>query len=129
MPRFLLGWLLGLGGNAIGLLIAWLLLGDSFRIDGPIAFIISVVVFAILSALSTWAVLKGLNAKATSMVPLAGLISTFLALLVTTLITSGLSISGWGWVWGTVIVWIAGMAIWVIPGPWRDYRKPRLEAK
>lgn len=129
MPRFLLGWLLGLGGNAIGLLIAWLLLGDSFRIDGPIAFIISVVVFAILSALSTWAVLKGLNAKATSMVPLAGLISTFLALLVTTLITSGLSISGWGWVWGTVIVWIAGMAIWVIPGPWRDYRKPRIDTK
>lgn len=129
MPRFLLGWLLGLGGNAIGLLIAWLLLGDSFRIDGPIAFIISVVVFAILSAISTWAVLKGLNAKATSMVPLAGLISTFLALLVTTLITEGLSISGWGWVWGTVIVWIAGMIIWVIPGPWRDYRKPRVAAK
>lgn len=27
MPRFLLGWLLGLGGNAIGLLLAWALLG------------------------------------------------------------------------------------------------------
>ena len=129
MPRFLLGWILGLGGNAIGLLLAWLLLGSSFEIKGPIGFIVSLVVFAILSGILTWAVLKGLRSKATSMVPLTGLISTFLALLITTLITDGLSISGWGWVWGTVIVWILGMVIWVIPGPWREYRKPRVESK
>ncbi len=124
MPRFLLGWVLGLGGNAIGLLLAWLLLGDSFRIDGPIAFIISLVVFAILSGIFTWAVFKGLRSKANSMVPLTGVISTFLALFITTLLTDGLSISGWGWLWGTVIVWVCGMVIWVIPGPWRDYRRP-----
>ena len=122
MPRFLLGWLLGLGGNAIGLLLAWLLLGSDFSINGPIGFIVSLVVFAILSAFFTWLVFKGLDKKAASVVPLTGLISTFLALLVTALLTDGLSISGWGWLWGTVIVWILSMVIWVIPGPWRTYR-------
>jgi len=122
MPRFLLGWLLGLGGNAVGLLLAWLLLGDDFRINGPIGFVVSLIVFALLSGLFTWLVFKGLRSKAASVVPLTGLIATFLALLITTLFTDGLSISGWGWVWGTVIVWILGMVIWVLPGPWRTYR-------
>ena len=125
MPRFLLGWLLGLGGNAIGLLLAWLLLGSDFSINGPIGFIVSLVVFAILSAFFTWLVFKGLDKKAASVVPLTGLISTFLALLVTVLLTDGLSISGWGWLWGTVIVWILSMVIWVLPGPWRTYRGER----
>jgi len=125
MPRFLLGWLLGLGGNAIGLLLAWLLLGSDFSINGPTGFIVSLVVFAILSAFFTWLVFKGLDKKAASVVPLTGLISTFLALLVTVLLTDGLSISGWGWLWGTVIVWILSMVIWVFPGPWRNYRGER----
>lgn len=125
MPRFLLGWLLGLGGNAIGLLLAWLLLGSDFVINGPIGFVVSLVIFALLSAFFTWLVFKGLNRKAASVLPLTGLISTFLALLVTVLLTDGLSINGWGWVWGTVIVWIMSMVIWVLPGPWRSYRAER----
>lgn len=124
MPRFLLGWILGLGGNAIGLLVSWALLGDSFRINGIVGFVVSLIVFAILSGLFTLVVFKSLRSKANSMLPLTGLIATFLALLITTLLTNGLSISGWGWIWGTVIVWILGMVIWVIPGPWRAYRAP-----
>ncbi len=126
MPRFLLGWLLGLGGNAIGLLLAWLLLGSDFVINGPVGFVVSLVVFALLSAFFTWLVFKGLDRKAASVLPLTGLISTFLALLVTVLVTDGLSINGWGWVWGTVIVWIMSMVIWVLPGPWRSYRAERV---
>lgn len=126
MPRFLLGWLLGLGGNAIGLLLAWLLLGSDFVINGPIGFIVSLVVFALLSAFFTWLVFRGLRTRAASILPLTGLFSTFLALVVTVLFTDGLSISGWGWVWGTVIVWIMSMVIWVLPGPWRSYRAERV---
>jgi len=129
MPRFLLGWLLGLGGNAIGLLLAWALLGDDFQINGPIGFVVSLVVFAILSAFFTWLVFKGLDKKAASVVPLTGVISTFLALLVTTWITDGLTINGWGWFWGTLIVWVLGMVIWVFPGPWRSYRAERVAGK
>jgi hypothetical protein len=125
MPRFLLGWILGLGGNAIGLILAGLLLGSDFSINGPVGFIVSLVAFGLLSAFFTWLVFKGLDKKASSVVPLTGLISTFLALLVTVLLTDGLSINGWGWVWGTLIVWVLSMVIWALPGPWRSYRAER----
>lgn len=123
MPRFLMGWILGLGGNAIGLILASLLLGAQFQIDGVVPFLISLVVFAILSGLFTWLVLKFLVRHAGSIVALTGLISTFLALFITSLLTSGLDINGWGWVWGTLIVWVLGMFIWLLPGPWRAHRK------
>ena len=123
MPRFLMGWILGLGGNAIGLILAALLLGDQFQIDGFVPFLISLVMFAILSGLFTWLVLKFLIRNAGSIVALTGLISTFLALFITSLLTSGLDINGWGWVWGTLIVWVLGMFIWLLPGPWRAHRK------
>ena len=125
MPRFLIGWFLGLVGTAIGLVLASLILGDQFQINGVAGFIVSLIVFAILSALFTWLVFKFLVRNAGSIVALTGLISTFLALLVTSVFTSGLDINGWGWLWGTLIVWILGMFIWLIPGPWRRHAKER----
>jgi hypothetical protein len=124
MPRFFLGWLLGLGGNAIGLLLASLLLGDQFKFESATGFFVSLVIFAILSGLFTWLVLKFLVRNAGSIIALTGLIATFLALLVTDLLPWGsLNISGWGWIWGTLIVWVCGMFIWLIPGPWRNFKK------
>lgn len=118
-----MGWILGLGGNAIGLLLAALLLGDQFKINSIGGFIVSLIVFAILSGLFTWLVLKFFLRHAGSIVALTGLVSTFLALLITSLFTGGLDINGMGWLWGTLIVWILGMFIWLLPGPWRNYRK------
>ena len=125
MPRFFIGWLLGLAGNAIGLILASLILPtDQFSIElFSLSFLWAVLIFAILSAFFTWIVLKFLIRNAGSIVALTGLISTFLALLVTSLISDGLSIGGWGWIWGTLIVWICGMFIWLLPGPWRAHRK------
>lgn len=125
MPRFFIGWLLGLAGNAIGLILAALILPeDQFSIElFSLSFFWAVLIFAILSALFTWIVLKFLIRNAGSIVALTGLISTFFALLITSLISDGLSISGWGWIWGTLIVWICGMFIWLLPGPWRAHRK------
>ena len=125
MPRFFIGWLLGLAGNAIGLILASLILPeDQFSIElFSLSFFWAVLIFAILSALFTWIVLKFLIRNAGSIVALTGLISTFLALLITSLISDGLTISGWGWIWGTLIVWICGMFIWLLPGPWRAHRK------
>jgi hypothetical protein len=125
MPRFIIGWFLGLAGTALGLVIAALLLGDDFKLEGFIGFFVSLLVFAILSALFTWLVFKFLLRNAGSVVALTGLISTFLALLVTSLFTSGLDINGWGWLWGTLIVWVFGMFIWLLPGPWRRHAKAR----
>ena len=132
MPRFLLGWLLGLGGTAIGLILAILILPqDQFTFDTPdgsnvVGFLVSLVIYAILSGLFTWIVLKFLVRNAGSIIALTGLIATFLALLVTDLLPWGsLNISGWGWIWGTLIVWLCGMFIWLIPGPWRRFDKER----
>jgi hypothetical protein len=123
--RFIIGWLLGLAGNAIGLILAALILPDDmFTIElFSLSFFWAVLIFAILSAFFTWMVLKFLLRNAGSIVALTGLISTFLALFLTSIISDGLDISGWGWVWGTLIVWICGMFIWLIPGPWRAHQK------
>ena len=125
MPKFIIGLFLGLAGNAVGLVIAALVLGDDFRIDGPVPFVLSLVVFAVLSSLFTWLVFKFLMRNAGSIVALTGLISTFLALFITSLLTPGLDINGAGWLWGTLIVWILGMFIWLLPGPWRRHARDR----
>ena len=123
MRRWFMGWLLGIGGNAIGLVLASLVLGDMFTVNGVTGFVVSLVVFAILSALFTWLMFRTLLRHAGSLVPLTGLASTFLALAVTALFTDGISINGWGWLWGTLVVWVLSMFIWVLPGPWRRYKQ------
>lgn len=123
--RLIIGWLLGLAGNAVGLILAALILpDDQFSIElFSLSFFWAVLIFAIVSAFFTFIVFKFLMRNAGSIVALTGLISTFIALLITSLVSDGLSIGGWGWVWGTLIVWICGMFIWLIPGPWRAHRK------
>jgi len=122
MPRFLISWLLGLGANAIALILAALIFpGFTLSLDG---FIIALIVFALLSALLPWLVLKFLARHAGSLIALSGLVGTFIALLVTSTISSGLDIDGvWTWVGATLLIWIISMFIWVIPGPWRTFKK------
>lgn len=123
MPRFLIGWLLGLGGAAIGLLLSAVIFGDSFTFDGATGFVIALVIFAILSAILPYFILKALVRGAGSIVALTGLFSTFIALFVTTL-TPYLDIDGAStWLFSTLLIWVLGMFIWLIPGPWRNFKK------
>jgi len=81
------------------------------------------VLFAILNAIVPYFILKLLVRHAGSIIALTGLISTFIALFVTSL-TPWLDIDGiWTWVGSILIIWILGMFIWLIPGPWRNFRK------
>lgn len=128
MPKFLLGWLLSLAANAIALVICWLLL-PGFNLSFPIGFIVAVVLFGIFSGFFSWLVFKLLRDKGSAVVALTGLISTFLALLLTSLLTDGLDIDGvTAWILGTLIIWLISVLIWFIPGPWRDRRREQ-EAK
>ena len=117
-----MSWLLGLGANAIALILAaFIFPGFTLTIEG---FVIALIVFAVLSALLPWLVLKFLMRHAGSLIALSGLVGTFLALLVTSLITSGLDIDGtWTWIGATLLIWVISMFIWVIPGPWRTFKK------
>lgn len=125
MPRFLLGWLLSLAANAIAILLAWALL-DGFHLSFPLGFVVAVVAFGILNGIAAWAVSKGLRGRADRLMPAAGLIATFVALLLTTLFPDSLRIEGiTTWIAATVLIWLVSMVIWVIPGPWRASTRPR----
>ena len=122
MPRFVMSWILGLGTTAIALVICWIFLsGFHINLSG---FIVALIIFAILSAVFTGIVTRSLRKHANSIIALSGLISTFLALLITDLLSSGLQIDGVStWILATVIIWLISMFIWLIPGPWRNFRK------
>ncbi|MFM1917216.1 MAG: hypothetical protein RJB01_731 [Actinomycetota bacterium] len=124
MPAFLLSWLLGLGANAIALVLSSLIFGGfNLHFSG---FIWALLIFAVLSAFLPWLLAKVVGRYAPGLMALTGLVSTFLALLVTTLLSSGLSIDGVStWVMATLFIWVISLVIWVIPGPWRNQRKAR----
>jgi uncharacterized membrane protein YvlD (DUF360 family) len=124
MPRFLMSWILGLGANAIALILAAIIFsGFELNVSG---FIVALVVFALLTALLPWLILKFLMRHAGSLIALSGLIATSFALLITSLISGGLNIDGvTTWLLSTLFIWIVSMFIWVIPGPWRTFKKQR----
>lgn len=122
VPRFFVGWLLGVAANAIALVLCCLYL-PGFTVSFPIGNIMPVVFFGIFSAFFSWLVFRLLRDKGSSVVALTGLLSTFLSLLLTSLLTSDIEIDGIStWVLATLIIWLISVLIWFIPGPWRAQR-------
>jgi uncharacterized membrane protein YvlD (DUF360 family) len=104
-------------GNAVGLVVASLVL-DDFEIDVT-GFVVSPVIFTVAVALLTpflQSVMQR-NRSASAAVGGVALISTFAALVVTDLLSDGLDISGVGtWIAATVIVWLGSLiAVFVLP--------------
>ena len=123
MPKFLLAWLLGLGANAVALVLCDIVF-PGFSLSYPMGFIWAVVIFAVLSLIFTWISIKFLLRHAGSLIALSGLLATFLALFTTAVITAGLNIDGLStWLLSTLLIWVISMFIWVIPGPWKTFRK------
>lgn len=124
MRDFFLRWLLGLAGAAVALLVAALVL-DGFDLDGG-GFVGALLIFAVLNAALPYVVLRTLTKYASAIVPLSGLISTFAALLITDLVSDGVSISGADtWLGATLLIWVLSMVIWLVPGPWRSFQRTR----
>jgi putative membrane protein len=106
--RLLLGVVVHLVANAAGLLVAATLL-EGMSVSG-VAFVVAVGIFTVVQAvigpMVRQAAVKNLNA----LVGGTALVVTFLGLLVTTVVSDGLSIDGvTTWVLATVIVWLAAM--------------------
>jgi uncharacterized membrane protein YvlD (DUF360 family) len=113
--RLIVRTLVVLAGNAVGLLVAaGVLDGMSISATG---FIVAVVIFTVVLALLQPFIASQLRRRGSSALGGVALIATFVALLVTDLISSGLSISGVvAWVAGTVIVWVVSLlAVFVLP--------------
>lgn len=108
MIRLLLRTVLALLGNALGLWVASLLL-DDMSVSGA-AFVVAVVIFTVLTAVLQPLVTKVAVQNAPALQGSSALVTTLLALVITDLVSDGLSISGLTtWVLATIIVWLATM--------------------
>ncbi len=113
MVRALIRLGLTLAGNALGIWLAALLL-DGVSVSGT-AFVIAVVIFTVLEVIIQPLVTKMAMKNAEALQGSSALITTFLALVITALVSDGLSIDGIGnWILATVIVWLATMLAGVL---------------
>ncbi len=108
MVRFLVNAAVFLAAAAVGLLVAAAVV-DGMDID-TMSFITVVVIFAVLQAVLMPFMASVARRNAPVLLGGIGLVTTFVALVVTDLISDGLSISGvWDWILAALIVWIATM--------------------
>ncbi len=97
-----------LAGNAIGLLLASLLLAG-FAVK-PISFIVVVIVFTLVQVVAEPLILKLGEKKAPALKGGIALIVTFVGLLVTDLITAGLTVGGISnLLAATLLVWLGAL--------------------
>jgi uncharacterized membrane protein YvlD (DUF360 family) len=113
MVRTLIKVGLTIAGNAIGLIVAAVLL-ESVDLE-PAAFILAVVIFTVAELVLEPLIEKLVTEHAERLRMFTSLVTTFLALLVTDLLSDGLDIEGAGtWLLATVIVWLGTLLAGVI---------------
>ena len=115
MIRLLIRTGIALLGAAIGLIVAAVVLGDDMTLDGP-AFVLALVIFVVLTAVLEPLIEKIGDEHMSIIAMFSSLITTFLALLITELVSDGLTISGaTTWVLATLIVWVCtALATWIL---------------
>lgn len=115
MVRFLVNIAIFVGSAALGLWITSLILED-FKISG-LGIIVCVLIFAALQSILSPLIFKLTRKYANAFTGGVGLVSTFIALLVTSMVSTNLSIDGTAtWLASTLLVWlITAVATWVLP--------------
>jgi hypothetical protein len=115
MIRFLVRAAIFFVSTAIGLLVAKLVL-DDMSIDAT-AFLIVVVIVAVLQAVLAPFIARTTARNAPALLGAAGLISTFIALVIANVVVEGLTIKGvTTWILATLIVWLVTMiAAFLLP--------------
>jgi hypothetical protein len=115
MIRMLIRGLIHLLASAIGLIVAAVILdGVSLNVSG---FIIAVVIFTVVELLMDPFITKMAIRHANALRGGTSLVSVLIGLIVTTIVSNGLQISGGtDWILATLIVWLATMlAAWILP--------------
>ena len=115
MVRFLVSTVISILASAVGLIVAAAIL-DDMSINGT-AFITAVLVFTLVTALAGPFIAKSAMKNDSALLGAVALVSTLVGLIVTHLVTDGLSITGLTtWIMAAVIVWLAGLlAALIIP--------------
>jgi hypothetical protein len=105
MVRFLIRAAIFLGSAALGLWVASLVL-DGFTLTWQ-GFLVTVIVFAAAQSILSPFITKLTMRNAPAFLGGVGLVSTFVALLVASVVANGLVISGWQtWILATLVVWL-----------------------
>ena len=115
MIRLLVRLLIAFVSNAVGLIVAAAVLdGMSLNATG---FLVAVAIFTIVYALLQPFLISVLRRSPGPVLGGVALIATLASLIVTELLTDGLSIDGVvGWVAGTLIVWLGALiAAFILP--------------
>ena len=114
MMKTLVSILIYLACNAIGLLLAVLLL-PGFRID-PLSFVVVVAVFSLISVLALPLLRKISEKKVPQLMGGISLVVIFLGLGLTDLIVSdGMAIGGIAnWLAGTLLVWLGALVAGIV---------------
>ncbi len=114
MIRLLIRVAIALLGAAIGLILAAVVL-DDMTLDGA-AFLLAIVIFVVLTAVLEPLIEKIGDEHLTLVATFSSVITTFLALLITELVSDGLNIQGVvTWVLATLIVWACtALATWIL---------------
>ena len=106
MLRFFAQTAMSLLANALALLAASIFL-SGFTING-LAFVVAVCIFTASTVILEPLITKIARQNAPYLLGGIALVTTFVGLLVTTLVTDGLSITGIStWVMATLIIWLA----------------------
>lgn len=115
MIRLIVRTLVAVAANAIGLLVAAAVL-DGFHLNAS-GFVLAVIIFTVVFALMQPFLISQMRGRAGRALGGVALIATFLALLITDLLSDGLNIEGVGtWIAATVIVWLAAvLAAFILP--------------
>jgi putative membrane protein len=113
--RLLVRMAVAVAANAVGLIVAAALL-DGVHLNGA-AFFVAVVIFTVVFALLHPFLLVQMRRGRGLAFLGAALLATLIALIVTDLVSDGLTIDGAGtWIAATVIVWLAALlAAFILP--------------
>ena len=108
MVRLLVRTLIALVANAVGLIVAALVL-DDVQLDAT-SFVVAVVIFTAVFVLLQPFLAVNLRRMGPGMLGAVSLLATLVSLIVTDLLTDGLSISGvLTWILAALIVWLVAL--------------------
>lgn len=108
MIRFLVRTLIALVANAVGLIVAAIVL-DDVHLDAA-SFVVAVVIFTAVFVLLQPFLAVNLRRMGPGMLGVVSLLATLVSLIVTDLLTDGLSISGvLTWILAALIVWLVAL--------------------
>jgi hypothetical protein len=115
MIRFLIRTAVFFASALIGLFVADMILTD-LSVTGE-SYLLVAIIFALIQALISPLMFKTVHRNASAFTGGVGLISTLVALIATTILTSGLTITGLTtWILAALIVWLAGaIAAFLLP--------------